>query len=126
MPYADRPAQSAPHRGRYTATAKAAAAQVRARAQAGEPCWFYRQTHYEDCPGGWNWQLPANHRWAYTTHHLHRLMDGGTPDPDPAQMAPAHRGCNARDGLRAQNARRAGMHLPTVTHSEGDRTSRAW
>jgi hypothetical protein len=113
----------APHNdGRYSTAARAAAAVVRARAEAGEPCWFWRDPR---CPGlHWDWTLPYWHKWAYTTHHLDRLMDGGQPDPDPARMAPAHRGCNARDGLHAQNARRYGA--PTTTATATERTSRTW
>jgi hypothetical protein len=123
--YARQAPHPAPHNGR-TGTAYLEATQVvRQRAQAGEPCYFWHQPGYEDCPGGWNWNLHHNHPYAYTTHHLHRLMDGGHPTPDPALMAPAHRACNARDGLRAQNARRAGVHL-TPGQLQPERTSQAW
>ena len=127
MSYAQQPPQHAPNNGRETTAYRTAARTVRARAEAGEPCWFWQRD--PNCPGpGWNWQLPPGHRWAYTTHHLHRLMDGGEPAPDPNHMAPAHRGCNSRDGLQAQNARRAG--LPTATsltiRDAPEITSRAW
>lgn len=118
MPYARQP----PHPGPRRPTNRTAETAVRARAQAGEPCWFWRQAGYEDCPGGWDWTLHHNHPLAYTTHHLHRLMDGGNATPQPDDMAPAHRRCNARDGLKAQNARRAGRTL--ASHAE--RIRRPW
>lgn len=127
MSYRTQRPHPAPHRGRAGTAYQDACAVVRKRAEAGEPCYFWRQPHYEDCPGGFDWTLHAlfpNHRWAFTAHHLHRLMDGGPPVPDPALMAPAHRACNARDGLRAQNARRAG--LSTITIHPTERTSRPW
>ncbi|MGH3985854.1 MAG: HNH endonuclease [Pseudonocardiaceae bacterium] len=37
------------------------------------------------------------HRWAATVHHIVGLADGGDP-LDPANLAPAHRSCNCRDG----------------------------
>jgi hypothetical protein len=80
-----------------------------------------------ECPGGWDWTLPTNDAWAFTVHHLHRLMDGGEPEPEPDRMAPAHRGCNAWDGLRAQNARRRGeVTARAVSDPAPERTSRAW
>jgi hypothetical protein len=118
MPYARQPAHPGPRRP----TNRAAETTVRQRAQAGEPCWFWLQPGYEDCPGGWDWQLHHNHPLGYTTHHLHRLMDGGDATPQAEDMAPAHRRCNARDGLKAQNARRSGRHL--TSHAE--RTRRPW
>src|SRR5438128_766538 len=63
-----------PQRPRGAAFDKAVA-EVRARAKAGEPCWF--------CGGGFNWALHHNHRGGFTVHHLHRVMDGGDPVPDP-------------------------------------------
>jgi hypothetical protein len=125
MSYAKQPPHPAPHRGRTGTTYRQATQAIRQRAKQGEPCYFYNQPGYEDCPGGWNWQLHHNNPWAYTTHHLHRLMDGGHPTPDPRLMAPAHRACNARDGLRAQNARRTGITVIT-TGPWTERTSRAW
>ncbi len=124
MSYKTQRPRPAPHNGRQGAAYQTACAEVRKRAKQGEPCHFWQQPGYEDCPGGWNWNLPPNHRWAYTTHHLHRLMDGGHPIPDPALMAPAHRACNARDGLIAQNNRRAGLSTAGVHPT--DRTSRHW
>jgi hypothetical protein len=123
MPYGDR--RNAPgtghgsKSGRTGAAYRAAWLAVRGRAQQGEPCYF-RHT-YPQCPGGWAWDLPYNHAWAFTAHHLHRIMDGGSPVPDPAMMVPAHRSCNARDGLQAQNHRRAYIrlygHAPMVAHT---------
>lgn len=124
VPYGDR--RNAPgtghgsKSGRTGAGYRAAWLAVRGRAQQGELCYF-RHT-YTQCPGAWNWDLPYNHAWAFTAHHLHRIMDGGAPVPDPALMVPAHRSCNARDGLRAQNHRRAYIRLygqspmPAHTH----------
>jgi len=113
--------------GRYRAAARRVAAAVRARAEAGEQCWFHGRPGYEQCPGGFDWTLHPSARWAYTAHHLDRLMHGGVPDPDPARMAPAHRSCNSRDGLAAWNAQRHGPPSPTVTPTVGeDHNSRQW
>ena len=113
MPYGDRPnAPGTGHgskSGRTGAAYRAAWAAVRDRAIQGEPCYFGRI--YPSCPMGWDWTLPYNHAWAFTAHHLHRIMDGGAPVPDPSLMVPAHRSCNARDGLQAQNNRRAYIRL---------------
>lgn len=84
--------------GRTGSDYAAAVAVVRARAKEGEGCYM--------CGGGFNWDLPYNHRAAFTAHHLDRLMDGGSPVCSPDRMAPAHRGCNGRDGLIAMNQRR--------------------
>ncbi len=109
---------------------------VRERVRQGEGCHFYGRPGWEDCPGAIDLNLPRNHRNAFTAHHLVRLMEGGTPVPGAALMAPAHRGCNARDGLKAQNARRArrvpAQYQPTtalpmqVARPPGERTSRTW
>lgn len=88
----------------------------------GLRCWFEHQRHYEDCPGDIDLTLHPSHAMAYTMHHLDRLADGGDAVPPRHRVAPAHRRCNSRDGLRAFNARRAGT-TPGVTQ---DRTSRAW
>jgi hypothetical protein len=113
-------------RGYEGAKYREAAGEVRKRAQAGESCWFWGRD--PACPSpGWDWQLDHNHRYAFTVHHLNRLMDGGEMIPDSRLMVPAHRGCNARDGLKAQNARRTGIPghtvIPGVTL---ERTSRTW
>lgn len=39
------------------------------------------------------------HRMAPTVHHIVSLAQGGNP-LDPANLAPAHYGCNCRDGQR--------------------------
>jgi hypothetical protein len=134
MAYRDRPAQSAPRRGRGGAAYRRAVDEVRQRVADGEVCWFYRRPGFEECPGWINLDLHHQDRWAFTAHHLHRLMDGGGAVVDPRLMAPAHRACNASDGLRAQNARRAGLGPPSVPVSvrvvagepPRDRTSQAW
>lgn len=124
MSYAQQPPQHGSDRPNRAAYERAAAT-VRERAHNGEPCWFWGRDPY--CPDPhFDWQLPSNHRLAYTTHHLDRLMDGGDPAPDPACMVPAHRGCNARDGLNAQNARRRGQPTTTPTTTPTERTSRNW
>lgn len=123
MSYARQPPRPGPRRGSRSQEIRAAQP-VRARAMAGEPCYFWGRYGYDDCPGGWNWALPWNHRWAFTVHHLHRVMDGGQVIAHPDHMAPAHRACNARDGLRAQNARRAGIHL--VSGEIPERNSQPW
>jgi hypothetical protein len=105
-------ARPAPHGGRTGAAYRAAVREVRARAQAGEPCYF--------CGGGFDWGLHYQHAGAFTAHHQVRIMDGGIPVPSPELMSPAHRGCNSRDGLQAQNQRRAlqnGGPTDTPTHS---------
>jgi hypothetical protein len=85
--------------GRDGAAYKRAVAAVKRRAMDGEGCHF--------CGGYFDWRLHHLDRGAFTAHHLDRLMDGGAAVPDPSRMAPAHRGCNSSDGLRAMNARRA-------------------
>ena len=118
MPYADQPrslTRNAPKNGRGGAAYRAALAVVRERVRAGALCWFWRKPGHEACPGRIDLRLPANHRWALTGHHLHRLMDGGSALPArPSELAPAHRACNARDGLIAQNARRAALRARGV------------
>lgn len=126
MSYARQPPRPGPRRGSRSKEIRASQP-VRARAEAGELCWFYRQPGYEDCPGGFDWvlhKLYPNDPWAFSVHHLDRVMDGGPVIADPERMAPAHRHCNARDGLRAQNARRAGIHL--VSGEIPERNSQPW
>lgn len=128
-------ARPAPHGGRTGSAYRTAVAAVRRRAQEGEPCHFYGRPGYEDCPGGFDWGLHYQHPMAFTAHHRARLMDGGAPVVDPSQMDPAHRGCNSRDGLRAQNHRRAlqkgGLyeaptHSVITTDSYLETNSREW
>jgi hypothetical protein len=113
VPYRDQPkalTHNAPHNGRSGAAYRAEVAQVRERVRRGgraARCWFWRRPGHEACPGAIDLRLPPNHRFAFTAHHLQRLMDGGAAVVSAQFMAPAHRGCNARDGLMAQNARRA-------------------
>lgn len=112
MPYADQPrslTHSAPKNGRGSAAYRAACAEVRERVRLGERCCFWRKRGHEACPGRIDLRLPSNARWAFTAHHKHRLMDGGAALVRSVDMAPAHRACNARDGLMAQNNRRKGM-----------------
>lgn len=107
MPYASDPVRSAPHNGRDAAGYRAARAEVRERVRLGARCWFWRRPGHDACPGVINLRLRPNARWAFTAHHIHRLMDGGAAVVDARHLVPAHRACNARDGLMAQNARRA-------------------
>jgi hypothetical protein len=126
MSYATAPVvRSAPKRGRAGSAYHAAVQAVRQRAMAGEPCHFHNLN--PDCPGYWDWTLHHNHRAAFTAHHLVRLMDGGVPVPDPRLMAPAHRSCNAWDGLRHQNhVRRIQRHAIIGARRRQERTSRQW
>lgn len=152
MPYADQPARrGSDHvgRGDNARAYRRAVELVRERAREGERCWFWHKLGHEGCPGLIRFDVHYQHRWAFTAHHLRRLMDGGAAVVTGEGMVPAHRGCNARDGLRAQNARRArgAQGLPVGTTSEGsgvghghspvlptvssdhggkDRTSRRW
>lgn len=121
-------ARPAPHGGRTGGAYRTAVAAVKRRAQDGEPCYF--------CGGGFDWGLHYQHPGAFTAHHRERLMDGGAPVPDPLLMSPAHRGCNSRDGLRAQNDRRASLqggtyqaptpHRVITTESYLETNSREW
>jgi hypothetical protein len=114
---------------RNTAAGRDLIEAVRQRVSAtGEPCWFYGQPGYEKCPGAIDLDLPSQHRWAFTTHHTQRIMDGGPALPDPAQVPAAHRGCNSRDGLIAQNARRRTSQSVTRTGRDDlpERTSEPW
>lgn len=97
--------------------------------RTGERCWFYGRPGYEACPGRIDLTLPTNHRWAFTTHHTHRIMDGGTALPHPDTVPAAHRSCNSADGLRAQNARRKRTsHTATKSRpvKRTERTSEPW
>lgn len=94
-------------------------AAIRARAAAGEPCYFHHRPGYEQCPGRIDLRLDGRvDRWAFTVHHLVRIMDGGPAVPHTALAAPAHRACNARDGLLQQNGRRSGSPS-VVTRRDG-------
>jgi 5-methylcytosine-specific restriction endonuclease McrA len=63
------------------------------------PCWFCAQPiDYEFTK--WN----HLHRLAGTVHHIIGLEQGGDP-LDPANLTPAHRGCNCRDGAVKLNER---------------------
>jgi hypothetical protein len=117
---------SGPKSGRQGARYRAATAQVRSRAQQGEACWFWGRDPHCPCPG-FPWDAHHNHPLAFTAHHLDRLMDGGDPVPDPRLMVPAHRSCNARDGLRAQNERRMARATVAATYRQlYEATSRQW
>lgn len=113
---------------RNRAAQKAALEDCRTQVRNGARCHFHHRKGYERCPGTIDLRLPANHRWALTAHHLHRIMDGG-PAVTP-RYAPAHRSCNSADGLRAQNARRAGQRThsstPTQPAQQPEHRSRAW
>lgn len=116
---------SGPTNGRTGAQYEAIKAEVRARAEQGEACYFWGIN--PNCPYPYfDWALPHNDRHAFTVHHLHRIMDGGDPVPDSRLTAPAHRGCNGWDGLRAQNARRAGLHYAPAQLLLPERTSQTW
>jgi hypothetical protein len=113
--------------------------QIRARAAAGERCHFWRHPDHPQCPGPIDLSLDGRrHRWAFTVHHLARRMHGGPAVPHTALAAPAHRACNSRDGLLAQNRRRrtaleglTGSHVaqrdqPGEVPLPVERTSEAW
>lgn len=117
MPYASDPVRSAPHNGRDAAGYRAACAEVRERVRLGARCYFWRRPGHDRCPGVINLRLRANARWSFTAHHIHRLMDGGAAVVDARHLVPAHRACNARDGLMAQNARRAARAARSATAS---------
>lgn len=106
MPYRDQPGRPAPHRGRDGKAYRALCTRLREQVARGRVCWFYGRPGHDQCPRTIDLGLPSQHRYAFTAHHLQRLMDGGPAVPRLADMAPAHRACNARDGLHAQNARR--------------------
>lgn len=92
---------------------RAQAACLAAGAARGTLCYGYGRVPH--CPGiidytGSRW--PPNHRLAATVHHIKELWQGGDP-LDPANHAPAHRGCNTRLSLRARaEAIRNGHHFP--------------
>ncbi len=114
---------------RNTKAGRALIEAVRQRVRrTGEPCCFWRQPGYERCPGRINLDLPTNHPWAFTTHHVQRIMDGGAALPHPDKVKAAHRSCNSADGLRAQNARRQAIRRVTTTqrHGSTERTSEPW
>ena len=129
MPYRDQPrwlTHNAPHRGREGKAYRDACAIVRERVRLGARCWFWRRPGHELCPGRIDLRLPGNHRFAFTAHHKHRVMDGGAAVVHADDLAPAHRACNARDGLIRQNqvraAQRARGAVPTRTRVRGVRT----
>ena len=125
---------------RHTTAGQALINAVRDRVRrTGEPCCFWRQPgyewrynartrRYEGCPGRIDLDLPSNHRYAFTTHHVQRIMDGGPALLHPDQVPAAHRSCNSRDGLIAQNARRRTSQAVTKTqrHGRTERTSESW
>lgn len=114
---------------RHTTAGAALIEAVRQRVRhTGELCHFYGQPGYERCPGHIDLTLPSQDKWAFTTHHLERIMDGGPALPNPDQVPAAHRSCNSSDGLRAQNARRRGTHSVTNTggNAPTERTSEPW
>lgn len=78
-------------RGRGGRPWRTACAAVRARVQAGEPCRL--------CGRPINLALPARTRWSFSVDHLVPLSAGGDP-LNPANLAPAHLGCNAARGAR--------------------------
>jgi hypothetical protein len=83
----------------------------------GLRCHFHRRTGYEACPGVVDYD--DNHgRWGFTAHHLDKLMHGRGDPVDPRRLVVAHRGCNSRDGLIAQNLRRQG-HRPSTGRVDG-------
>lgn len=57
------------------------------------------------------------HRLAGTVHHIHGLDQGGDP-LDPANLAPAHRGCNTAYSNRLRHQLKHCIHRPV--------TSRRW
>lgn len=114
---------------RNTKAGRKLIAAVRERVKrTGEYCWFYGKPGYAECPGRINLDLPSQHRWAFTTHHTWRIMDGGPALPNPDDVPAAHRSCNSSDGLRAQNARRQTTRTVTTTrrHEGQERTSESW
>ena len=82
------------------------AAQVRARAANGEPCWL--------CGHPIDLTLPWRDPQSFTVDHARSLATGGAPR-DPDNLRPSHRLCNARKG---DGTRRRSQPLA--------RTSRAW
>jgi hypothetical protein len=46
-------------------------------------------------------RIAPRHRMAGTAHHIVGLAQGGDP-LDPGNLAPAHRGCNTREGNRVR------------------------
>jgi hypothetical protein len=78
------------------------------------PCWFCGQPiDYEFTK--WN----HLHRLSGTAHHIRGLAQGGDP-LDPANLAPAHRSCNCRDGaIKLLESKRQQRIIPV-------RNSRRW
>jgi hypothetical protein len=116
---------------RNTKAYRDAVAAVRLQVQLlGVPCYFHRRPGYEDCPGAIDLSLDYRAKWGFTTHHLDKLMDGQGDPTDVARMRPAHRACNSRDGLLAQNARRRNRsnvrheHRPSARPADGFRAAR--
>lgn len=62
--------------------------------------------------------LPARHPKSWSLDHIRPLSEGGDPH-DPANVAPAHFGCNSSAGAKLGNAKRGD------TGGQG-RTSRKW
>ena len=108
MSYAQRRGQNHGADGRSGPAYKTAWEQVRRRAMDGEPCFR--------CGAGFNWHLPANHKMAFTAHHLDALMHGYPAVPNSDRMVPAHRTCNSIDGLQQQNARRKARKQTTLRY----------
>lgn len=52
------------------------------------------------------------HSQAGTTHHIIGLAQGGNP-VDPANLVPAHRGCNTREGNRIRGLQRRALGVGT-------------
>lgn len=116
---------------RDTPAGRALVAAVRARVAAtGELCCFYGLPGYDKCPGHIDLTLHPSDRWAFTTQHVERIMDGGNPLPHPDQTPAAHRSCNSTDGLRALNTRRGRPSSHDVTNTgyrgRSERTSESW
>jgi hypothetical protein len=81
------------------------------------PCWF--------CGQPIDYQLTRFnhlHRLAGTVHHIIGLEQGGDPT-DPANLTPAHRSCNCRDGAVKLLATK---RQPRIASSARNRSSRNW
>jgi hypothetical protein len=66
-------------------------------------------------------RLNHRHRLAATVHHIHGLAQGGHPT-DPANLVPAHRHCNCRDGaVKLLETKRQPLISPAR-----NRNSRRW
>jgi hypothetical protein len=98
---------------RWRAAQKLCMAESEAKAV---PCWFCGQLiDYELT------RLNHLHRVAGTAHHIHGLAQGGDP-LDAANLAPAHRGCNARES----NLIRAKRMIQIRRQPASVRNSRRW